>query len=89
MIYHDPQDLELGYVDEDDVHHSPWGPVLETNRGPIALEPVYTCGVCGNDIEDPEEAVYPLCGSCMGTAKAHAREFPEGPERFTHTRKTR
>lgn len=38
------------------------------------------CSICGREV--PTDATVPLCNRCDRTARATARYFPEGPERW-------
>lgn len=76
-VFQYKDDPELGYVDSDYVIDTEHGPMTEEGGELVPVELVYSCSICENDIEDPEAAVYPLCRSCEGTARAGGRMLAE------------
>ncbi len=71
MIYHVPDDPELGYFGDDEVATIRGRSFIVTHLGMIVgVEPA-DCSICGAAI--PDDATVPLCRTCEATAKAHAR----------------
>lgn len=77
MIYHVPDDPEMGYFGDDEVQPLHRGTdqmaVMSEEDGVCFAVEEADCSICGGTI--PDDATVPLCAGCVSTCKAHARQI--------------
>ena len=71
MIYHVPDDPELGYFTDDDVEPCDKGHGMKLVDSFTHVEEAH-CSLCRGEL--PQDATVPLCATCVLTCRAHARQ---------------
>lgn len=78
MIYHVPDDPELGYLTEEEVEPCPSGDGMcfigDDCDNYFKVEEA-DCSLCGADI--PQDATVPLCATCELTCRAHGKQMAD------------
>ena len=74
----DADGLRMEASDELDTYATDWEATLYAIRE--GWEPITECNQCERPL--PEDHMRMLCERCEGVARATARYFPEGPDKF-------